>query len=711
MGLTIQRRNSTKMRATTTLIALFALVAQPMYGLIAGQVANAISPSAAPLTTQTVRTGDLNDAGWYFFNDEPGVNTITPSTVGKNEIIAGPGEAVTGAVKINSASRLNIATNQYAGTPLGDVAKIGYSSYHEQAVAGSTYIQFNVDFNYNETASGPWQSRLTYIPNAGANTWNAHEGVQGGSGEWVWSGFAGNGNKWLDGTTTAKRTWSDIVDAFPQSKIQDGALGQLLVRSEVNTSNYIDDIYVATAVNNIKYNFELDDHAAPAVKDVELLPMSNGMLVSGDVKVSFTMTDASDINFSKSLTHVRLTNGKDMSGNTVNSPVYQVYKVPNEADRYYATVKTTDFVPSGTTATGFRVYIRTEDKVGAGNQAGVAFFKNQITVDNVTPEVEILDVTQVSGGKVQFTGEVFDENFSHYYCWLTRTAGGELSGTRGDSCVTTWASDLQRNGNPATTLPTGTNGEEILGQFNITGLEDGEYVIHVGANDRAGNLTIRSRTFVVDQTAPVISAGVYDSLLKTLTFTTSDTDVKDILVSVVGSGLGNQAATRSIDGTTWTLDVSVFSSPMTYAYTVTAVDNLDNYLTTSSVAIDGIDTPRTFTVITNGGTEGFELFPQQPGLDGSEDRVISPTRLSVSGFNTVGASSFVADPAEVLGARDIKGIDTGILGASKDIAAIAPSAQGWKFFGYAWYWWLLTIAAVAAIWWWIAAARRRNQEA
>ena len=60
------------------------------------------------------------------------------------------------------------------------------------------------------------------------------------------------------------------------------------------------------------------------------------------------------------------------------------------------------------------------------------------------------------------------------------------------------------------------------------------------------------------------------------------------------------------------------------------------------------------------------------------------------------------DNGEVLGRQDSEPTD--------NIAAISPSEQGWKIFGFAWYWWVLILAVIAAIWWAVAGYRRRNNE-
>lgn len=134
----------------------------------------------------------------------------------------------------------------------------------------------------------------------------------------------------------------------------------------------------------------------------------------------------------------------------------------------------------------------------AGNSSSYDFY-----LDNKKPEVAISEARQVNKDKLEFSGTISDENFRHYYCYLTKSTGGEIKNTRDDNCLTTWAKDLKRNGNPATQLTTGTDGVEKIGGFDLTGLESGQYVINLVAVDRAKNQSeIAKYTINVDRTAP-----------------------------------------------------------------------------------------------------------------------------------------------------------------------------------------------------------------
>lgn len=210
------------------------------------------------------------------------------------------------------------------------------------------------------------------------------------------------------------------------------------------------------------------DNAAPVVSDVTITPMTDDNVVGGEVKVSFTMTDASEINFHKNLTHVRFTNGRDAGGNTISSAAYAVQR-DGTSDRYFAMVDTRDFVPLGTVADNFRVYVRAEDKVGAGNQAGAAFFKNQITIDNQAPAAPV--ITSPSDGQ-EFTVNVGGD--------IIRAEWTEVA----DAVEYEIKYEYTRSGNRVTDTRRTAN---LYRSQSLSGGALSDFVIQVRARDAVGN--------------------------------------------------------------------------------------------------------------------------------------------------------------------------------------------------------------------------------
>lgn len=132
-----------------------------------------------------------------------------------------------------------------------------------------------------------------------------------------------------------------------------------------------------------------------------------------------------------------------------------------------------------------------------------------VTYDKTTPTVHINSATQIDSDNIEFDGYIFDTNFEHYYCWLTGLDGREVTNTRNENCVTTWAKGLQRNGNPATTEATGSGSiasPVLLGGFDISEVEGGEYTINIIGVDRAKNRSIATTyPITIDRTAPEVT--------------------------------------------------------------------------------------------------------------------------------------------------------------------------------------------------------------
>ncbi len=343
-------------------------------------------PAAATQSSQVVRPADLSLGGWYYWND----SSDTPSTIGtasENNIVADPADSAKGALEFNSADKLNIATNLYAGTKLTDIAAVGYSSYNTSAQNASTYMQFNVSLDGSNT----WQNRLTFIPANSNGSWQQNEGIQGGNGLWEWSKMTtGAASAWPDGSTTSKRTWSDIINAFPNAKIQDGALGQLLVRSEHDTHNYVDNIYLATSASNVRYDFEQPDKVAPVVSNIKMFvngTESTFMRPGDTVRVVATVTDpplGSGVNPS----NVRLlarsivtTNGGYIDSgyfvNTSGDTYERAFTFPADG-KYTDTHKTIT-----QDVNGLRFYIKAFDNAGNYTNSAATTFTNDQTIPSM----------------------------------------------------------------------------------------------------------------------------------------------------------------------------------------------------------------------------------------------------------------------------------------------------------------------------------------
>lgn len=200
---------------------------------------------------------------WFMYNDS--TDTLD-NTLGS--FIAGPADPPNGVGSIqftlgaNPLDRKNIATYQFAGTPLKSITKMSFTVYSQSGVAGPTespYFNFNVDFNGSNT----WQRRLVYVPSANGavpqDTWNTFDVIKNGNALWTWSGYAANGNKWPDNDTNQYRSWNAIKTAWPNARIlpSDGWLGIRV--GEPGPTNYVgsvDAFIFGTKYHTTTFDFE-----------------------------------------------------------------------------------------------------------------------------------------------------------------------------------------------------------------------------------------------------------------------------------------------------------------------------------------------------------------------------------------------------------------------------------------------------------------------
>lgn len=181
---------------------------------------------------------------WFFYNDE---TDVIDNSLGS--FVTGPGMPPygTGSVQISvtGTQRRNLATYQFSGTPLADIAVLAFSTYNPSVGNGGPanrtgYLNFNVDFNGTDT----WQSRLIFTPPSGSvvqNEWQEWDCIAAGNALWHYSG-----NKW-PGTNVSgsiNKTWNQILADYPGVRIlvTDSWLG-IRVGSPYN-SGYTENIDV-----------------------------------------------------------------------------------------------------------------------------------------------------------------------------------------------------------------------------------------------------------------------------------------------------------------------------------------------------------------------------------------------------------------------------------------------------------------------------------
>jgi hypothetical protein len=199
-------------------------------------------------------------SGWLFYNDESDTGDA-----GLGSFVSGPATAALGSgyaqISVTGTQRRNLATYQFAGTKLADITTLKYSTYNPSAGNGGSsnraaYINFNVDFDGSDT----WQRRLVFLPKSNGtvmqDAWQEWDAINGGAALWSLSG----GN-W-PGTSTAgsaARTWTDLLDSYPDIRIRvtDAHFG-LRVGEPYNDgyTEYIDGVKFGTSAGTTTFDFE-----------------------------------------------------------------------------------------------------------------------------------------------------------------------------------------------------------------------------------------------------------------------------------------------------------------------------------------------------------------------------------------------------------------------------------------------------------------------
>lgn len=174
-----------------------------------------------PPVTTIVTASSMTATGWLFYNDE--IDVIDP-TLGS--FVTGPGTPALGTgsaqISVTGSQRRNLATYQFAGTPLADITALRFRTYNPSAGNGgaanrTAYLNFNVDFNGSDT----WQKRLVFGPTDNGtvlqDTWQEWDAVNGGASLWHYSGATWPITGQPGGTL---KTWTQILSDYPGVRIR-----------------------------------------------------------------------------------------------------------------------------------------------------------------------------------------------------------------------------------------------------------------------------------------------------------------------------------------------------------------------------------------------------------------------------------------------------------------------------------------------------------
>ncbi len=230
---------------------------------------------------------------WFFYNDN---NDAIDDSLGS--FVNGPATAPLGdgSAQITDGAtnnRIDLATYQFKSAKLSDIGTLQFSAYSHSGVAGPTespYFLFNVSFDGTDT----WQKRLVYVPaNNGSvpqDGWNTYDLINGGAGEWVYSGATWPAGIGEPGTTSGgtPKTWTQILATYPNASLRatDSLMGIRV--GEPGPTNYTGNadkivvgIWTGANLDTKTFDFEPTD-MCPNIDGVQTSVPNGKVLVNGN---------------------------------------------------------------------------------------------------------------------------------------------------------------------------------------------------------------------------------------------------------------------------------------------------------------------------------------------------------------------------------------------------------------------------------------------
>lgn len=266
------------------------------------------------------------------------------------------------------------------------------------------------------------------------------------------------------------------------------------------------------------------------------------------------------------------------------------------------------------------------------------------------------------------------------------------------------ASDVLKKSNSSTANPY---------TIDLSTLAEGQYYVKYNAADRAGNVSNTEKFyFTVDHTAPVVTI-TSASRNADGTYTISGTGEQGAPVTVKVNGSSLESVAPDEDGK-WTAKTAKLNDGL-YEVVASSVNGLGNEgtsdvfkFTATTPVVPVVTTPVDGSTGSGLSEGGLTLLPSVASL---ATTISTPPTRSFLGVpvddlvtNNETQQASIAESPEILGARDVKNNVAAVSGP------VTATESGWKLFGLAWYWWLVALAAIASIWWFIAAWRRRKSE-
>ena len=252
--------------------------------------------------------------------------------------------------------------------------------------------------------------------------------------------------------------------------------------------------------------------------------------------------------------------------------------------------------------------------------------------------------------------------------------------------------------------------------------EDGEYQIKISSDDEFGQHAGYAFGFIIDRTAPSlpqlsVAGGEYDQS-QAISLTTNDPS-GFIYYTIDGS-------TPTSASPVYTGSISISQDTVLQAMAVDRAGNQSEVVQATYIIkkapIGGVGTP---PASPNPGSnpdpatgDDDVIVSLLPGLEVAfnvvdNNRLTSSATRQTNNFGFFGNASVLGNSDEnetaVEGLRVSNTQEDAIFATTPTAAVVAASSEGWKLFGFAWYWWAVLAAIGASGWWAVNSLRQRTQ--
>jgi hypothetical protein len=656
MGLQLRRRSSISAYAIGILVSMAAFVSQPLYGLIASQIANA-----------------------------------APSPLGAPQLVSPANNAV-----VNGAT----LTNQWQ--PVTGATRYIYESYNNEAATSVRY-----------TASYTTTSKVATNVADGTVFWWRVKAVNAVGAESDWSllwkvtidntapsvptGGLPNGTSLM--TNDFYFNWNASTDANAVTYLFQSSLNPAVDANGVLTTGVwksgtlpTPQIHSTGAPNGTWY---WQVRAVDAAGNMSVWSQLWQMSIVPDTKgpvVHITAPTASNVRGTATVSgtvsddhpdHYYLV-VMDSTGKVVAGPgtVYQA----NVSDWQWDTTKLKDGV--------YTIDLEAKDKLG--NKDANSTEKKNITVDNTAPTVVMSADHPTVGATFSLAATATDVSgvasceyqiFDSSNTVALPTGGGK----------TAFACDGSTN------------------SVDVSSLTGGDYTVKVWSTDTLGNTSAQNaaqQSFTVDHTAPVVTMKVTSSTTPmastavALAGTVDNTNLQSLKLYIDGTETADLTGNVDSKGN-WAYTLSGGVAQGSHTLSVVATDVYGNASTVASSPQSSVIIMASAYVPPAGSGNVTPLSFQN--LSDTLPQLVTPTRVvAVVPAAPTTTPSNQNDQA-VLGAKTSKDDSGANVAATPSV--VAPSETGWKLLGIAWYWWLLAFMVGVGTIWTMSTVKHRRQTA